>query len=40
MKWTIVLGVLQWTIAIVAVVGTLSLFTWIVFMIVKKDKPK
>jgi hypothetical protein len=34
------LGVLRWTIAIVAVTGTLALFTWIVLMIVRKDRPK
>jgi hypothetical protein len=36
--FTVVLGLLQWGIAIVAVAGTLALFTWIVKMIVKKDK--
>ena len=34
------LGVLQWTLAILSVAGTLLLFTWIVTMIVRKDKPK
>jgi hypothetical protein len=33
-------GVLQWTIAIVSVAGTLALFGWILTMIVKKDKAK
>ena len=33
-----ILGVLQWTIAIVSVVGTVALFSWILTMIVKKDK--
>ena len=33
-------GVLQWTIAIVSVAGTLALFTWILRMILKKDKVK
>jgi hypothetical protein len=32
------IGLLQWTIAIAAVVGTLALFTWIVVMVVKKDR--
>jgi hypothetical protein len=35
-----VLGVLQWTIAIVSVAGTLALFSWILVMIVRKDRPK
>ena len=29
-----------WTIAIASVTGTLALFTWIIMMIVRKDKPK
>ncbi len=33
-----VIGVLQWTIAIGAVLGALALFTWIAVMLVKKDK--
>jgi hypothetical protein len=32
------LGVLQWAIAIISVAGTLALFTWILKMILKKDK--
>lgn len=44
MKWReflgSLLGVLQWTIAILSVAGTLALFTWIIKMIVKKDKPQ
>jgi hypothetical protein len=32
------LGVLQWTIAIVSVAGTLALISWILMMILKKDK--
>jgi hypothetical protein len=32
------LGVVQWTIAIISVAGTLALFTWILKMILKKDK--
>jgi hypothetical protein len=34
------LGVIQWTIAIVSVAGTLALFGWIFTMVVKKDKAK
>jgi hypothetical protein len=34
------LGVLQWTIAIVSVAGTLALFGWILTMVMKKDKAK
>ncbi len=34
----IIFGVLQWTIAIAAVLGTIALFTWIAFMLLKKDK--
>ena len=37
---TVVLGVLQWTIAIVSVIATLALITWILAMILRKDKPK
>jgi hypothetical protein len=33
-------GVLQWTIAILSVAGTLALFSWIVMMILRKDKAK
>jgi hypothetical protein len=33
-------GVLQWTIAILSVVGTLALFSWIFLMIVRKDRAK
>jgi len=33
-------GVLQWTVAVVSVVATLALFSWIAFMILKKDKAK
>ena len=35
-----VLGVVQWTIAIVSVAGTLALIGWIFKMIVTKDKAK
>jgi hypothetical protein len=35
----IVVGLLQWTIAIVSVAGTLALFGWIIRMVIKKDKP-
>ena len=31
---------IPWTIAIASVTGTIALFTWIIMMIVKKDKPK
>lgn len=32
------LGVLQWTLAIGSVAGTLALFTWIIVMVVRKDR--
>jgi len=32
------LGILQWTIAILSVLGTLALFTWIAVMFLKKDR--
>ena len=35
----IVVGLLQWTVAIVSVAGTLALFGWIIRMVIKKDKP-
>jgi hypothetical protein len=35
-----VFGVLQWTLAIVSVAGTLALCGWILMMILRKDKPK
>ena len=35
-----VLGVLQWIIAILSVTGTLVLFSWILLMIVRRDRPK
>ena len=31
-------GVLQWTLAISSVAGTVALFTWIIVMFFKKDK--
>jgi hypothetical protein len=31
---------IPWTIAIASVTGTLALVTWIIMMIVRKDKPK
>jgi hypothetical protein len=34
------LGVMQWTIAIISVAGTLALFGWILTMVMKKDKAK
>jgi hypothetical protein len=36
--FSVALGLLQWSIAIVSVFGTLFLFGWILKMIVKKDK--
>ena len=33
-----ILGVVQWTIAIASVIGTLALFTWIAVMLLKKDR--
>ena len=33
----IILGVLQWTIAIGSVLGALALFTWIAVLFLKKD---
>jgi hypothetical protein len=33
-----ILGVLQWTIAIVSVLGALALFTWIAVILLKKDR--
>ena len=35
-----VIGVIQWIIAIASVAGTLALFSWILTMILKKDKAK
>jgi len=35
-----VIGVFQWTIAIISVAGTLALIGWIFTMIFKKDKAK
>jgi hypothetical protein len=32
------LGILQWTIAILSVAGTLALFGWIAAMFFKKDR--
>jgi len=34
----VLIGVVQWTLAIGAVAGTVALFTWIVVMFVKKDR--
>jgi hypothetical protein len=34
----IILGVVQWTIAIVSILGTLALFTWIAVLFLKKDR--
>jgi len=36
----ILLGILQWTIAILSVAGTLALFGWMIMMIFRKDKAK
>ena len=33
-----IIGVLQWTVAIASILGTLALFTWIAVMLLKKDK--
>ena len=33
-------GLLQWVIAIVSLTGTLALFSWILVMIVRKDRSK
>ena len=35
---TILLGILQWTLAIGSVLGTLALFTWLMIMFFKKDR--
>lgn len=32
------LGVVQWTLAVGSVAGTVALFTWLIVMFVKKDK--
>jgi hypothetical protein len=37
--FTIVVGLVRWTIAIVSIAGTLALFGWIFKMFFKKDKP-
>lgn len=34
----IVFGIVQWTLIIVSVAGTLALFTWIAVMFLKKDR--
>jgi len=34
------LGILQWSIAILSVAGTLALIGWILTMVVRKDKAK
>ena len=31
-------GVLQWTVAILSVLGTVALFTWIAVLLFKKDR--
>ena len=32
------MGVIEWTLAIGSVAGTVALFTWIIVMFVKKDR--
>jgi len=36
----ILVGAIQWTLAIGSVLATLGLFTWILVMILKKDRPR
>ena len=36
---TIAVGIVEWAVAIVSVLGTLGLVAWIVKMIVTKDNP-
>jgi hypothetical protein len=36
----LVLGILQWTLAILSVAATVALFSWILLLISKKDKAK
>ena len=36
----ILIGVLQWTIAIASIAGTVALIGWIIYMFVKKDPPR
>ena len=36
--FTIVVGIVQWTIAIVSVLGTVALVGWIIKMIVKDER--
>jgi hypothetical protein len=33
-----ILGVIQWTIAILSVLGTVALFTWVAILFLKKDR--
>ena len=33
----LIINIIQWTIAIAAVLGTLGLFTWIAILFFKKD---
>jgi len=35
---SMLLGIIQWTIAILSVAGTLALLTWIAVMFFKKDR--
>jgi hypothetical protein len=34
----IFLGILQWTVAIAAIAGTIALFTWLTVLFFRKDK--
>lgn len=36
----ILVGILQWTVAIVSVLATLALVAWILMMIFGKDQPR
>jgi hypothetical protein len=36
---TIAIGIIEWTIAILSVVGTVALVGWILKMFIQKDKP-
>jgi hypothetical protein len=33
-----IIGVIQWTIAILSVLGTVALFTWVAILFFKKDR--
>ena len=34
----VLLGVVEWTLAIASVTGTVALFTWIIVLFVRKDR--